>query len=385
VNGEVDFTDSTSWKEMWEAKGGGYIEPPGPLKRYLLKDFTWNLLVSNWSPDYPAWSQQALEFYELVHGEQQVEGIVAVDLVVLERLLGVTGPVTLEVEGHGRVTFDKANAVLELERLTRQPFEPTDDRKSVIGDLAEELIARLLRLPSEQWGEAIEVVRRLGAERHVQLLSFDPAEQTVIRDVRWDGRVEEGPADYLMLSETSVLSTKLNLIIQPDADYRVDISPLGDARHELRLHYRNPLPEWQQGKDPALVKALMLGGVYGGYLRIITPRGATAFSAEIDGATVPLEDAGNEGGKDWFGVFMQLPAGETKEVVLRWVTPLATRSTGGGGYELYLQKQPGTPGMCLKLDISRAGKPAGTVKISGGSRDGQRICLTTDVQVSVKF
>jgi hypothetical protein len=39
---EIDFTDSTRWKAAWEAKGGPYIPPPGPLKRYLLRDYTWN-------------------------------------------------------------------------------------------------------------------------------------------------------------------------------------------------------------------------------------------------------------------------------------------------------------------------------------------------------
>ena len=87
------------------------------------------LLVSAWSPDFPTWSGEALSLYEKVHGPQDVDGIIAMDLVVLESLLKLTGPKTLDVEGHGPVTFSGANAVLELERLTRQPWERGDDRK----------------------------------------------------------------------------------------------------------------------------------------------------------------------------------------------------------------------------------------------------------------
>ncbi|HLA18818.1 MAG TPA: DUF4012 domain-containing protein, partial [Dehalococcoidia bacterium] len=48
------------WREQ---RGEEYIEPPGPLKRYLLRDWTWNFAVSDWSPDFPASARQAMFFY----------------------------------------------------------------------------------------------------------------------------------------------------------------------------------------------------------------------------------------------------------------------------------------------------------------------------------
>ena len=47
VNGPVEFSDTTLWKGQWEALGGGYIPPPGPLQRYQLRDYGWNLSTSN--------------------------------------------------------------------------------------------------------------------------------------------------------------------------------------------------------------------------------------------------------------------------------------------------------------------------------------------------
>jgi hypothetical protein len=385
VNGHLDFTDSTSWKQDAEALGIPYIEPPAPLKRYLLRDYTWNLLVSNWSPDFPTWSQQALEFYQLVHGREPVDGVIAVDLVVLERLLAVTGPKTLEVAGHGAVTFDRGNAVLLLESLTRQPFEPTDDRKSVVGDLAQKVIEDLLKLPSSEWAHAVEVVRQLGEERHIQVLSFDPREQTIIRDVRWDGRMEQSAGDYLQFNEASLLSTKLNLLIQPEGTLTVDVNDLGDAHHELRLRYTNSLPEWSRGKDPELVRQLMLGGLYGGYLRVFGPRALRNEQVEMDGKPAGIESTGLELQSQWFSAFLTLPPGASREVAFRWDVALADTNPQDG-YDLYIQKQPGTAGLCLALDVSRNGRAAIQVTVSGGERDAHgRLCLTTDARVHARF
>jgi hypothetical protein len=388
VPGGIEFADTNQWKGLWERRGGAYIEPPGPLKRYLLKDFSWNLATSNWSPDFPTWGQQALEFYELVYGPQHVDGVVAMDLTVLEGLLGVTGARTLETANYGRVTFSEDNAVLELERVTRRPFDAVavSDRKSVIGDLAELLLDEVLDLPSNRWDELADTVLRLGGDRHIQVLMLDAAEQTLVRDIGWSGDLQRPPGDYLHFNEANLNGTKLNLIIQPEAVYRIDVTELGDARHELRLSYRNTLPEWQAGKDPQFVRKLMLGGLYGGYLRVFVPEGAVQFSALLDGAPAAIEDVGTEGAKTWFGVFMSLPAGEEREVVLRWTVPLATVSPGVGEYQLYIQKQPGTAGMCMAITVQRAGMAAKELRLDGGARDGAgRICLTEDVVLHARF
>jgi hypothetical protein len=231
-------------------------------------------------PSPPA--QQAGD--ELVHGEQNVDGIVGIDLEVLRRLLAITGPRTLEVQGYGAITFTPDNAVLELERLTRQSFDQSEDRKSVIGDLAHVLLQDIVHVPSDRWDELFDVVRGLGDERHIQLLSFDEKERALVRDAGWSGELLTTASDYLHFNEASLNSTKLNLLIQPEGEYSIDLSALGDARHTLNLHYANTLPEWQKGKDPKLVRQLMLDGMYGGYLRVFGPASAVGWAAMNNGA-----------------------------------------------------------------------------------------------------
>ncbi|MEZ4480286.1 MAG: DUF4012 domain-containing protein [Dehalococcoidia bacterium] len=387
TNGAIGFTDSNGWLPAAKALGVPYIQPPGPLQRYLLRDYSWNLLVSNWDPDYPTWAQQALEFYEITAGRQDVDGIIAVDLVVLEQLLTVTGPKTMDVPGRGPFTFTAANAVLELERMTRPAYVPVaegDDRKSIIGDLAELIIADMQQLPSGKWGDAVRVVRSLADQRHIQMLSFDPAEQALIRDAGWDGRLLEHTGDYLHFNEASVLSTKLNLIIHPEGSLTIDVTELGDVTHELRLDYSNPLTEWSRDKDADLVKKLMLGGLYGGYLRVFGPLGMTGESVEIDGKPGIIEDTGHEETAEWFGTLLPVEPDATKEVTFRW------RSTPPGNprqvYTLLMQKQAGTIGMCLDLIVRRDGNAPASIHIEGGDIDPKgRVCVTSDVEITATF
>ncbi len=401
--GAVSFegiTDTGWWRASWDERDGSHIEPPPPLARYLLRDFPWHLALSGWDPHFPAWARQALEFAELGYGEGDVDGVLTVDFRALVDVLALTGPITVEVsrlfvedwarppvERTEEVTFTAENAILEISRLAR-PLEGGVilGRKSFLGEVGPVLVERLLALPPERWEEALATVRRLGEGRHVQVLSLDEREQTLLRAVRWDGRLETpNGGDYLHFSEASVRSTKLNFVIRPEGTWSVALDRFGGARHELILTYRNALPEWSAGKDPALVQQMMLGGRYGGYLRVFGPERLITPSVAIDGAPAEIEDRGDGRGKRWFGAFLPVEAGERRTVALRWAVPRAA-SGDGRTYDLYLQKQAGTAGICLELAITREGAPPASLAIEGGRMDeGGRLCLESDARIRARW
>jgi len=386
VNRHADFTDSALWAAQWQAQGGKHIQPPGPLDRYLLKGFTWNLLLSDWSPDFPTWSRQAVEFYQMVHGEQDLSGVVAVDLVALERLLVLTGPEVIPVEGRGNITFTAQNVILELEGLTRPSFEAADDRKSVIGELAQAVLSDLIHLPSSKWSKAVDTVRALGHEGHIQVLSNNAKEQTLVHDIGWDGRLRHESGDYLNFNEASVNSTKLNLILERTGRLQVDVDQAGNVRHTLVLDYTNPLPQWARGKDPNFVRQLMLGGSYGGYLRVFGPAAMSGFSAQRDGTALAVDDSGQDTGKRWYGVFMPLGAGQHASMRFGWISHVGLSGAGRNQYSLYIQKQPGTAGLCLAVAVRRDGQAARSLRVTGGHRDADgRFCLTSDITITADF
>src|SRR5690606_32480440 len=116
------------------------------------------------------------------------------------------------------------NAVLELERVTRRPSEPGEDRKSAVGDLTAAVLERLQRLQPDKMDDLLTAMRDLVSERHVQMLSFNPVEQAAIRAAGADGAVSRTADDFVSVNEASVMGGKVSLILERSATHTIDFS-----------------------------------------------------------------------------------------------------------------------------------------------------------------
>jgi hypothetical protein len=342
----MSFADAIAFGEDWQNRTHEYVEPPAPLKNYLLKDWSWSLDVSNWSPDFPTAAQQAEAFFER-QGGSPVDGVIAINVDTLEQLLGVTGPVDV---ADYNVTVDPSNVLDTTEALTRTPLEPGSDRKAFAAFLAEEMLHRLLYLPPDQWSPLLDTAEGFRDQKTVLFFSSDPAMESLAHQMKLDGALEETSGDYLMPVEASVNSTKLNIAIDKRIEMDVSLDDLGDAQSTVKLSYRNDLATWEQGRDPLLVQRLMLGGLYGGYLRLFTGPASRLLDVSIDGVSAGPEEIGSESGKGVFGRFFALPKGASREVAFSYVTPAVVDLTGEtASYRLFIQKQPGTGAVPLTL------------------------------------
>ena len=344
---ERRFADAIALGAQPAADAGAYVEPPGPLGRYLLRGQSWNLSVSNWSPDFPTSAGEARRFYGMAGGGA-VDGVIAVNVHTIEELLGVTGPVA--VPGYS-VTVSAGNALDVIEERTRQR-PAAGDRKTFVGVLAEELLVRLTELPSDRWTALVDALQRLRDERQPLLFSNDTRQQTLGRRLGIDGALRDAPSDYLMVVDASVNSTKLNIALRQQIGIEVHLDRGGTAQHRTTITYHNDLPSWAMGRDPVLVRQLMLGGSYGGYVRLLAPRDSVLQSVVLDGVEVGAEEIASEGAKASFGRFFSLPSGGTTELTYRHVTAGAVRADGGvHEYRLHLQKQSGTDAIPVTLAV----------------------------------
>lgn len=384
---EMTFADAIAFGERWQQETGEYVEPPAPLKQYLLKDYSWNLDVANWSPDFPTAARQAL-FFLKKGGGRPVDGVIGINVSTLQELLSVTGPVTVEEYG---VTIDTENALEVTEALTRTPLEPQGDRKAFVAFLAEEMLQRLMRLPSDRWTPLLDTLEELRDEKEILFYSLDPQLQAVVERMGLDGGLRETPGDYLMLVEASVNSTKLNIVIDQEVEVRLALDDLGNAEKEVRLRYRNDLPAWEQGRDPDLVRRLMLDGLYGGYLRLFTAAKSRLVSVEIDGAEAGPSEIGEEHGKGVFGRFFALPSGAAREVAFHWATPAIVDFRGEHAeYRLLLQKQPGAAAAPLTVTVSiPPGAELVSLELDGRPLEEDELRVRTDLsrdrEIVVKY
>jgi len=385
---EMEFRDAVQMGDDWMAATGAYVAPPDALRQYLLKDTSWNLTSSNWSPDFPTSAESAARFFEM-EGGPSVDGVIAVDVTTLERLLAVTGPVEIP---EFDVTVSAENAFDLTEEHTRAPYEPAADRKAFAALLADEVIGRVLHPEAGQWSPLVDTVQRLGDEKDLLLYAFDPTQQALIEQMGWDGSVAD-PAggDYLMVVDASVNSTKLNAVVKHSADIRVRLAEDGTAVTTVHLDYENPLSAWGAGRDPRLVEKLMLGGQYGGYVRLLAPNGSRIVSVHDGQEEIGLEEVGTEQGLAVFGRFFAVQADESQRLSFTYVTPPVADMDGGTWtYTLHLQRQPGWEFSSVMLNVeppSGMEPTAATIDGEAAPASGQGLVLdlSRDRAVTVSF
>lgn len=334
----MEFHDAVQFGADWMDRSGQYVDPPAPLKEYLLKDTSWNLAVSNWSPDFPTSASYAENFYEL-GGGGKVDGVIAIDVTTLERLLAVIGPVDIPDFG---VTVDSDNARDLTEAYTREAYGPQTDRKAFVGLLADEVLQRVLHPQPDQWSALVDVLQSLGDHKDLQIYSKSPTQENVLAQLGWDGAVYYGTGDYLRLVDASVNSTKLNIVIDHSATVDVHLATDGSATTTVTLDYFNDLAPWASDHDPDLVEKLMLGGQYGGYLRLYAPPRSKLMSVSDGTQDVGAEEIGREDGLSVFGRFFALPHDTKKTLTFTYQTPpVAQKTDSGWTYSLATFRQPG--------------------------------------------
>ena len=240
------------------------------MKRYLLRDWSWNFALAAWSPDFPSTARQALFFYERA-GAPPVDGVIGMDFAALEGLLAVVGP--REIDGYG-ITVDSSNVTEETLLRARRLGQAPEDSHAFARAVAATVLDGVFSEPPARWDNLLEALDGLASAKHLHFYATEPRLQAAVRDLGWAGELKAPPGDYLMLVDASVHSTKLNLVVKETAQLQVDLDWTGAARHTLDVSYRNGLPEWARGRDPGAVERLMGQGFYGGYLRLLAPPAA---------------------------------------------------------------------------------------------------------------
>jgi hypothetical protein len=213
---------------------------------------------------------------------------------------------------------------------------------------------------------------RMSSERHLQLNFTDPQMQSLTYEYGLDGGVVKPRGDYLLVADTSVASTKLHLILQKSITASIELKDDGTASTQVKYTLGNPFNEWKKGRDPKIVTALMLNGVYGSYTRVYAPIQAVLRDVQIDAKPSGAEQANEEMGKKAFGKAFSVLPGKTSSLEFTYDTPRVATAVGKQRhYELYVQKQAGTEAIPFELKLSLPrGSDLDEVRIDGKQYDG---------------
>jgi len=354
--------------------------PPAELNKYLGVR-QWFLRDANWSPDFPTTARQVRYFYQeqtkaiaKATTTARIDGVIAITPAIVEDLLGLVGPITVEDQ-----TYDQQNFVELLQYRVEMSYDnygvTSWNRKEVINDVIRELEKRLLALPASRWTEVARIITKNLERKNILLYSDNQAVQQWLVQQNWAGQARSFDGDYLWVIDANLAAFKTDAVVDKQINYRLYQSG-GQWLVELRLTYKhNGGFDWRTTR-------------YQTYTRVYAPLGSQLISQAgyKDAATTTQEF-----GKTVFGGFIVVEPKKTKEIKLVYRLPdSVTKLLEQGRFELLLQKQPGRQrtSLSLELNLPRSAQRAYSeqlpLNIKNSQVSGQSGWLE-DSQVTVSF
>lgn len=315
------------------------MEPPFPM-RQTMKIPSLKLRDSNWMPDFPTNARVAENFYHLGNGKEEFDGVIAVNATILDTILDVTGPITLDAYGK---TFTSGDAVMMLEYQVEQDYKSQQikkgDRKVVMDDLLDEIVKRIRAMSLREKLSLADHFMHSLESKDVQLYFDDADVARMITAVGWDGRMDElWDKDYLMIVDANLASYKTDHVMKRSIDYDIDLSGT-IPQAVVTIHYENTATkkDWKTND-------------YQTYVRIYAPEN-TWFTDITDCVLQP--QYGTKYNKRYVGCLVHVPLGTTKDVVVRYNLPIDIKNRYP--YDLKIQKQSGVHDVPVAIHVREPG------------------------------
>jgi hypothetical protein len=298
----------------------------------------------------------------------------------------VTGP--LAVPSYG-VTVQPGETTLTAMSLTRGVSNPNTQRKAFLNELGTILIDHIQNPSPAEAAKLPMAIAQILRDRELLVWLKDPALQRQIAADGFDGRVRTDAGDYLYVVESNLEPTsKYNLVVTRSDELTVALDDQGNASSTLDLTWLNNAMAQGEPYDSIRSYSTSQGGLYGAYVRVLTPSTTSLTSAtgqgldEIDDA----EQTGIEASRNVFGNYVLMAPGESN-LKYAWTTPtLASRaSSGEWTYRLTVQKQPGLRTMPFTLNLQLPGGASVTSLPQGATSSAGTVTLETLLETDQTF
>ena len=294
------------------------VPAPSAFQKYLQVG-TLHIRDSNISPDYLASMMQFQDLYQSSTEKKDYDGIIAVDTKFVLAMIDALGPI--DVAGT-KYTTDKVDAcacpqiIYELEKYADQPVAyEKGNRKGIIGQLMQQMMAKTFQAPQSQWPKILETVLSSLQQKDILLYFKDAKSQQAAENVNFAGRLYDYSGDYLTINESNLGGAKSNLYIQQKATLQVQKGK-DSLNNKLTIEYKYP----RRGDDCSLERksGLCLAGIYQDWIRIYVPKGAKITKAT--GSETPFVVSEDLGKSVFEGYFTVRPQG-TAKIEIEYTVP----------------------------------------------------------------
>jgi len=336
-NGKVvEFTTDNVYNLDEPAKSYNTKIPPLALQKYI-KQSQWFFRDVNWDPDFPTTAQNAIQFYKDEKGTvKNFDGVIALTPDLIESLLSITGPVTVDNK-----EFTTENLIDTLAYHVELGFKEEGitiyNRKQIIDDVAQQLQEKLFSMPIDKIRELAPVIFSALDKKQVMFYFKDDLVQSVVQEFYWDGRVRETDEDYFYFVDANLGSLKSDPAINRTIKYALNSLDDGTIQATASMTYEHTGDfNWKTTR-------------YRTYTRLYVPLGSTLIEVSGNEEEISIADEHN---KTIFGTFISIEPSDTETLSFTYTLPdNLTAKILAGKYNLLIQKQAGTDAHNLELDI----------------------------------
>lgn len=343
------------------------IVPPAPLQSIVP---FWGIRDANWFFDFPAAAAKTAEFMEIskIYSERNTvfAGVTALNIPTVENILSATGPINLPEYG---LAISHENLLVEVQR----EVESGEDKKAgqpkkILKILAPLLLERLNNLSLSQKEILLEGLIGDFENKNIMIYAKDPALREFFSTLGIDGGIYSLPhnfwGSYLAVANANLGGGKSDAFVKQNIELEISLDTDGSALNHLSLvrrHDGNQRPElWWRKTNHNFVQIFANPGVSLVLAKgFSSPPAVRQIDYEAEGFSVDPEAAAWERGrvysqefKTWineafgktiFGLWFDVPAGQTKTLELRYQVPAAKdfRLIDNLSYRLVFDKQSG--------------------------------------------
>ncbi|MEK7542973.1 MAG: DUF4012 domain-containing protein [Patescibacteria group bacterium] len=343
------------------------IIPPKPLQRMTTD---WEARDANWFFDFPTSAKTVLGFLESsrMYQERNISfnGVLAMNINVLESLLDITGPVPLP---EYKLTINSGNFLNEIQREVEAGKDnKAGEPKRILKILAPIMMERLSSLSISEQKNLTERIEKHVSKKDIMIYAKDQKIQSFLKYGGIDGSIYELPnnfwGSYLAVVNANIAGGKSDAFIKETVKARIDIGTDGSALTDLVVTRKHD----GAGQEDPWWRA-----VNQDYIQIFTNPEATLLKAKgvIVKSIGSSFDYGANGyrdnpdvlaiektenflteynmwnmlahGKNVFAGWFTVEAGETKDLELRYQTTNSNSSAvaKGSQYMFIFEKQSG--------------------------------------------
>lgn len=240
----------------------GFIAAPPGAEQYLSGGQGLRLRDANWYPDFPTSAQNILSYFAWGK-EPQLDGVIAINLSVVEKILTITGPI--ELADYQRTI--SADNFSDVARADRSKFFPgSQQKKHFLSVFFNQLLLAINDLDPEQQMQLATSLLELSQHKELQFFTHHPELQQSFRQLGLAGTLQrpEGVSS-LMLVESNVGINKANQHVSRSVE--IDLTP-NQERIVVTFTNRNLPPSKSQIETNQTDEADHLA--YVNYQRLIT-------------------------------------------------------------------------------------------------------------------